>query len=293
MYKCGALAAAAALVLLVAGLDCAAADTRSDSRFALKLSFGASAYPSDQDILGGPVTAIGDSPSLFDAKSDMIYHFDRKFGRDLYGALSFRATENLELELGFGYRDLQLEITQHNEYSRWGTGSGGAPVYTTSAPIALDTQKDNDFSIATIRPGVTFALARGSSIVPYLSAGLDVMIVRAKTTLDFLRPYVTEDPPGHFNLFAGTSASLEKLDLDASDVRMGLDVGSGLEFEVSRVLSFSFGVSYLIQFGKAFRDFGSYVEDDPADPAIRSADYRFDGMNLTNVTFSVGMIVRL
>jgi hypothetical protein len=292
MRKIGAVAVVAALAFLAGADRCAAADGTSDSRLSLKLNFGVSAYPSDEDITGGPVTALGVSPDPYETKSVMIYHFDQKFGKELYGAVCWRANENVELELGFGYRDLQLEITQHNQYSCW-VNTSGIPEYVTSAPEALDTKTDNDFSIITIRPGASFTMSKKSGIIPYLSGGLDVMIVQATTTLDFIRPYVTENPPGHFNLFAGTNGLQEDLVFDASQVILGLDIGTGLEFRASQLLSFTFGVSYLFQFGKAFSDFGSYVEDNPADPAIKDANYSFEGMNLTNVNFAIGVIARL
>ncbi len=289
-------AACAALVLAIAligaTLSPIEASAAGNSGFAVKLNFSASGYPSDQDIVSGPVTAHGDSPELFDVKNYMIYHFDRKFGIEAYGALCWQTTPNIELELGFGYRDLQLEITQFTEFSYFAETIQGRK-FVPGTPDALDSRKDNEFSIMTIRPGAMFTTGRGGSMVPYLSAGLDIMIVQAKTTLDFIRPYVTEDPPGNYHIFAGTSGALERLTFDGSEVVMGIDVGSGVAFRISSMLSFTVGVSYLFQFGKAFREFGEYVEDNPADPAVKNTTYSFDGMNVQNVSFAVGMTARL
>jgi hypothetical protein len=279
MRKAGSIAVAAVLAI-VAGSRVAMA--LGASGFTVKMSFGVETFPSDQNIQGITYPVVGDSPALFDAKSIMLYHFDRKFGRTVYAALCYPATRNVELELGFGHTDIQLEITQHNK-----TGSlnryADPPEYEWQLS-SFDTKKDNDFSIMTFRPGANFTTASTSGIVPYLSIGLRVMIVKAKATLDYAKPYVEGG-----DLYAGTDGTIEELEIDGSQVVLGLDLGSGIEFKITPVVSVTFGAAYLFQFQKAFSDFEEQIKDNPVDPGIKKATYSFDGMNVSNVSFELGM----
>jgi hypothetical protein len=280
----------AGLILILAVLTAApvsgTALTDTAAGFSIKVSFNASVYPSDQNITGITYPVAGDTPARLDAKSVMLYHFDRKFGRTGYGALCYRATKSVELEMGFGYNDMQMEVTQHNNLGRW-VDVGGTPQYVW-AENAFDTQKDNNLTIMTIRPGANFRLSSKSWIIPFINAGLDVMIVKARTTLDFVHPYVT--PRGsNYDL----NTKMETMDVDGSDIVVGMDLGSGLEFKIGPAISATFTVAYLFQFQKAFSDFGQQVKDNAADPGIKAATYYFDGMNLSNVSFALGMKVYL
>ncbi|MGD1048560.1 MAG: hypothetical protein ABR899_07410 [Candidatus Krumholzibacteriaceae bacterium] len=254
--------------------------------FSIKMSFNVSAYPSDQNITGITYPVTGDTPQRLDAKSVMLYHFDNKFGRTAYGALCYRATNSVEFEMGFGYNDMQLEVTQHNNLGRW-YKSGSTPQYVWDE-TAFDTQRDNKFSIITIRPGANFRMSSKPRIVPFISVGLDVMIVKAKTTLDHVHPYVTPQGPDY-----DLNTTMETMDVEGSNTVVGMDLGSGLEFKIAPAISVSFTVAYLFQFQKAFSDFGQYIKDNAVDPGIKAATYYSDGMNVTNVSFGLGMKVYL
>lgn len=275
------------LAMLVMAPASGMAMTDTAAGFSIKMSFNASAYPSDQNITGITYPVAGDSPSRLDAKSVMLYHFDRKFGRTGYGALCYQATKSVELEMGFGYNDMQLEVTQHNNLGRWGEGIGGTPEYVWT-PMTFDAQKDNDFSIMTIRPGANFRLSSRSWIIPFIGVGLDVMIVKARTTLDYLHPYVTPRGP-YYDL----NTTMETMDVNGSDTVLGMDLGSGLEFKLAPAISVNFTIAYLFQFQKAFTSFGQLVKDNAVDPGIKAATYHFDGMNLSNFSFALGMKVYL
>jgi len=263
---------------------------KSGSKYSLKIGFQASGYPSDQDVTAGPYGAIGDSPEIFASQSTMEYHFDSKFGRTIHGALGYRAARNVELEMGFAYTDIQLEIKQHGALrARAAYGDTLRHIWVLTD---LDTRRDNDFSIVTIRPGANFTLALKSRIVPYLSAGLNMMIVRARTTLDFLRPYVTEAGGGYV-LHSGSDALKEDLGFNGSQTVFGLDMGSGLEFRISPELSINFGFSYMFAFQKPFGNFEELVRDNPEDPVIKQIEYYFEGMNVSSVNATIGMILHL
>jgi len=283
MRKIDSIAAAAVFAIavwsqVVMGLEA--------SEFTVKMSFSAESYPSDQNISGITYPVVGDSPALFDARSIMLYHFDRKFGMMLYAALCYAATKNVELEMGFGYTDIQLEITQNNKTGSWNRDAD-PPEYNWRLS-SFDTKKDNDFSIITFRPGANFTTASTSGIVPYLSVGLRVMIVKAKATLDYMKPYVIQEG-SVYDLYAGEHGTREDLDIDGSQVVLGLDLGTGIEFKIAPMVSVTFDVAYLFQFQKPFGDFAKQIKDNPVDPGIKRAAYYFDGMNVSNVSFALGI----
>ena len=280
----GRLIVVAAAIVMALGNRMALAGDASD--FGFKLSFGISGYPSDQNISGVTHPVMGDDPASFDARSVMLYHFDRKFGRTIYGALCYAATSHLEFEMGFGYTDLQLEITQNNRLGAWNR-LPTIPEYEWSLR-SFDTMKDNDFSIMTIRPAARFTLSMTSGIIPYICAGIDIMSVKASATLDYLSPYVTAGVP-----YDELNTTTGEVGIEGREMVLGLDLGSGLEYRITPAISMTFGATYLFQFNKAFKDFDELIKDSGDDSNLEHTTYYSDGMNVTNISFALGMSVRL
>jgi hypothetical protein len=283
MKKLLTIVVLAVLSLAVVGGMALAGD---ESKAGIKIAFSINGYPSDKDIVTAPYKAIGDSPDRFDARTAMQYHFDRKFGKTGYGAVTYMIRRGVELEMGFGYTDLQLEITQHGKTGRWDRNVN-PPAYNWDL-IEYATQKGGEFSYMTFRPGLNLMLASKSRIVPYAGVGLDIVRVKGKANLDFSVPYVTKEGPYYrFN------SRTERLDFEGSSVIFGLDLASGLELVIAPAVSANFGVSYLFQFNGALEDFGAMVKDNPAAPVIKDVQYYFDGMALSNVSFTLGFIFHL
>lgn len=280
MKKLDMIVALIALSVAVAGRSALAAD---DPKVGFKIRFGVAGYPSGKDIETAPYTAIDDSPEIFDSKTMMQYHFDQKFGQTIHGAVTYRIRRGLELEMGFGYTDLQLEITQH--------GKTGRRDRTTDPPEYFWTlfdyppQKGGEFSYMTFRPGLNLLLASKTRLVPYVGVGLDIIRAKGKGNLEFAVPYVTQEGPNYY-----LNYRTEQLDFEGSSTVFGLDLASGLEFVISPAVSVNFGVSYMFQFNGAFEDFGSMVKENPAAPVITDVEYFFDGMTMSNVHFSFGLI---
>jgi hypothetical protein len=286
MKKRGMLVALTALV--VAGF-CSSAPAEDESRVGFKLGFSVSGYPSDKDLVTAPYKAIDDSPDLFDSRTAMQYHFDRKFGTTVSAAATCKIGRGLELEMGFGYTDLQLEITQHYGRGQW-VRTVDPPVYYPlgEGTYSYPTQKGADFSYVTFRPGLNLLLSSTSRIRPYVGVGIDIIRVKGSGNLDFAVPYVTQEGPNYY-LYTRT----ERLDFEGSSTVFGLDLASRLEFVVTPAVSVDFGVSYMFGFNGAFEDFGSIVKDNPNAPVITDVQYYFDGMNLSNVSFTLGLMVHL
>ncbi|MFA4948728.1 MAG: hypothetical protein WC674_09510 [Candidatus Krumholzibacteriia bacterium] len=274
------------LTALAVAVVVRAASAGDESRIGIKIGFSVSGYPSDKDILTAPFKAIDDSPAIFDSRTVMQYHFDRKFGKTGYGAVTYAIRSGVELEMGFGYTDLQLEITQHGKTGRWDRNADPPEYNWTLFDYA--TQKGGKFSYMTFRPGLNLLLASKSWLVPYVGVGLDIIRVKGKTNLDFSVPYVTQEGPNYY-----LNSRTERLDFEGSSVVFGLDLASGLEFVIAPGVSANFGVSYMFQFNGAFGDFGSMVKDNPAAPVITDVQYYFDGMVLSNVSFTLGFIFHL
>jgi hypothetical protein len=287
MKRIASIAILAALAVAVVGGTAPAGD---GSKIGFKIGFGVSGYPSGKDIVTAPYKASGDSPDLFDSRTAMQYHFDRKFGKTISAAITYGIRRSIEMEMGFGYTDLQMEITQHYGTGGWdrhmdppvyyGLGRYGASEYPT--------QKDGEFSYMTFRPGMNMLLSSKSWLVPYIGVGLDVIRAKGKAHLDFAVPYVTQEGPNSY-----LNTRTERLDFEGSSTVVGMDIASGLEFVITPAVSAYFGVSYLFQFNGAFEDFGEMVEDNPAAPIITNVQYYFDGMTMSNVSFALGFIFHL
>ena len=287
MKKLEAIVVLAALAIAVVGGTALAGD---ESKVGFKIGFAVSGYPSGKDIVTAPYKAIGDSSDIFDSRTAMQYHFDRKFGKTVHGAVTYRIKRAIELEMSFGYTDLQLEITQH-----YGTGGWDRdvdpPVYyplPRYGTLEYATQKGGEFSYMTFRPGLNLLLASKGWLVPYVGVGFDIIRVKGKGNLDFAVPYVTQEGPNDY-----LSYRTEPLEFEGSSMVFGLDLASGLEFVITPVVSANFGVSYMFQFNGAFEDFGSMVKDNPEAPIIKDVQYYFDGMTMSNVSFTLGFIFHL
>jgi hypothetical protein len=284
MRKLDTIVVLTALAIAAAGGTALAG---GESKIGFKIGFGVSGYPSDKDLVTAPYKAAGDSPDLYDSRTAMQYHFDQKFGKTIYGAVTYGIRRGLELEMGYGYTDLQMEITQHYETKGW-SRAVDPPVYGSWGVFDYATQKGAAFSYMTFRPGLNLLLASKSRIVPYVGVGLDVIRVKGKGNLEFSVPYVTQEGPvSHFHM------TTERLDFEGSDLVFGMDLSSGLEFVIAPAVSANIGVSYLFQFNGAFGDFGSMVKDNPDAPIIKDVQYYFDGMTLSNVSFALGFIFHL
>jgi hypothetical protein len=267
------VAALAALAIALGGRPAAASD---GSKLSLKLSFGVAGYPSDKDVTTGLLTPVGAVEAGCDSKTSMRYHFDEKFGKTLYGAVCYQMPRSLELELGLGYTDLQMEITQRGE------GVAVSPCFVNFQTI-YDTVNDSKFRIFTIRPGVSLRPPSRSRYSPCFGLGLDIMMVHGRGNLDFGVPELE-----HLGLDTYVSTADEPLILDGSETIVGLDVGSGLDVRLAPAVSIEFGFAYTFQFQKAFRDFGGLVSA-RSNPTAGAADYRFAGMNLNNIAALVSV----
>ncbi len=287
MRKLEAILSAIVFVGVVAGRSVLAGD---ESKIGFKIGFGVSGYPSGKDIVTAPYKAIDDSPDIFDSRTAMQYHFDRKFGKTVYGAVTYRIKRAVELEMGFGYTDLQLEITQHYGTGGWNRAVD-PPVYyplPRYGTLEYAAQKGGEFSYITFRPGLNLLLSSKGWLVPYVGVGLDIIRVKGKGNLDFAVPYVTQEGPNYY-----LNYRTERLEFEGSSTVFGLDLASGLEFVISPLVSANFGVSYMFQLNGAFEDFGSMVKDNPAAPIITDVQYYFDGMVMSNVSFTLGFIFHL
>jgi len=255
----------------------------SGSKMSLKLDFGVNSYPSDRRFSTGYYPGIGGDPAHCDASGSMNYHFDVKFGRSAFGAFCYRALDNVDLELGFGYTSIQMEIVQHENVPH----SLVCWITDEYSSFSFNKIKDSDFSYFLFRPGATLFLSSKPGIVPYLGVGLDVMRVTAKGRLDFAIPYVTEDTGRYF-----LNRRLEDLQLDGSEIAVGLDIESGLEFKATEMLSIVFGFSYTFQFQRPFKDFGALVAAG-SSPTAKSTEYYSDGMNIKNIAAVLGVRLQL
>jgi hypothetical protein len=284
MKKLDAILVVTALALALVGDSALAGGA---SKIGIKLGFGVAGYPSGKDLVTAPYKAPGDSPALFDSRTVMQYHFDQKFGKTGYGAVTYRIKPGVELEMGFGYTDLQMEITQHYKMEGW-SRSADPPVYGSWGVWDYDTQRGAEFSYMTFRPGLNLLLSSKARLVPYLGVGFDIIRVKGKGNLGFLAPYVTQEGPNsYFN------STTERLDFEGSSVVFGFDLASGFELAITSGISANFGVSYLIEFNKAFKDFGAIVKENPAAPLITDVSYSADGITLANVGFTLGFILHL
>jgi len=255
------------------------------SKLSIKADFSVSSYPSDESLKTAYYPATGGDPVDCRADAQMMYHFDRKFGRSGHGALSYRAYPNVEFELGFGYTSMQMEITQHGKALL--TGSCWTPD-PSSTLYDYDTQKGADVSYVSVRPGVNLTLSKKSRIVPYLNIGLDIMRISAKANLlDFV--VLTLTPQGSQYIL---SDSTEEVELEGSDWAFGLDIGSGLEFKAAEAFSIMVGFSYMFQFNKAFPDFNELLTANSSATA-RSVQYYNEGMSLRNIGAVIGVKVYL
>ncbi len=286
MKRLSIIAVLAAIALGASGRAACAAD---ESRVGVKVWFGVSGYPSGKDIVTAPYKAIDDSPDIFDSRTAMQYHPDQKFGKTVYGALTYRVKQGIELEMGFGYTDLQMEITQHYGTGLWDR-SVDPPVYHRLRHNTLDypTQTGGEFSYMNFRPGLNLLWSSKAWLRPYVGVGLDFMRVKGKGNLDFAVPYVTQAGPNYY-----LNYRTERLEFEGSSMVYGLDLASGLEFVVTPVVSVNFGVSYMFQFNGAFEDFGSMVKENPAAPIITDVQYFTEGMTMSNVSFTLGFVFHL
>lgn len=250
------------------------------SRMSLRFNFGVNLYPSDRRFSTGFYPAIDGDPVHCDASGSMNYHFDDKFGRSAFGAFSYRAWDYVDLELGFGYTSIQMEIVQDE-------GVQPSDACWPADEYNFNKIKNSDFSYFLVRPGATFFLSSKQGIVPYLGVGLDIMRVSAKGNLDFAVPYVTEDT-GRYYL----NRRLEDLELDGSEFAVGMDFETGLEFKATEMLSMVFGFSYAFQFQRPFKDFGALVAAG-SSPAAKSTEYYSRGMNIKNIAAMLGVRVHL
>ena len=213
-----------------------------------------------------------------------MYHFDRKFGLSGGGALCWRVRPNLEIELGAAYTDMQLEITQH-AIAR-GTGScWGTP--GTIGFYDYDTRKDADVSYVSMRPAVTLTLSRKARVIPYLSAGLDIMKITASADVDFLLLTLNHQGSTYY-----TTDSTGAVRLDGAEWAYGLDIGSGLEVKLTNALSATIGFAYIFGLGKAFPEFEDLVAAG-SEPVARSAQFHNDGMMLKHISAVIGFRMRL
>jgi hypothetical protein len=286
MKKLGAIVVLAGLAVAVVGHTALAGD---ESKVGFKAWFGVNGYPSGKDVVTAPYKAAGDSPDIFDSRTAMLYHPDQKFGKTVYGAVTYRVKHGIELEMGFGYTDLQLEMTQHYGTGGWDR-SVDPPVYRRLRESTLDypTQTGGEYSYMTVRPALNLLWSSKSWLIPYVGVGLNLMRVKSKGNLDFAVPYVTQEGP-YYYLNYGT----ERLDFEGSSMVYGLDLASGLEFVITPFVSANFGASYMFQFNGAFEDFGSMVKENPAAPIITDVQYFTEGMTMSNVSFTLGFIFHL
>ena len=266
------------LTMLMASHNLLAED---GSRIAIKINFSGNIFASAEKFTTGYYPAIGDV-GIFDASNQMEYKFDPNFGKSFHGALCYKASKIIELELGAGYTSVPMEISQVSNYSFWG-GSG----YIVDS-YEYGSQKDANFSYVNIRPAVTFLIPTNSSVVPYFSVGMNIMMMKAKGSLDFAMSYVTEDA-AYYYLWIGPDAHLEPLDFEGSQTVFGLDLGAGLEFKVTPVLSIDLGGAYLIQLQRAFKDFDEILENQDAQDVFRIIGYDFNGLNHSNFSFSLAL----
>jgi opacity protein-like surface antigen len=286
MRKCDACAVLTALLIVGISFPVLAGD---GSRIGFRIGFGVSGYPSDKDIVTAPYKAIDDSPDLFDSRTAMNYHFDRKFGTTVSGAVTWRVGRNIELEVGFGYTDLQMEIAQHFGRGQWDR-LPDPPVYHPLGEALYDypTQKGAEFGYMTFRPGLNLLLSSKSWFRPYIGVGVDVMRVKGSGHLDFAVPYVTQEGSQYY-----LNTRAERLDFEGSSTAFGLDLTSGIEFIITSAVSAEFGVSYLFQIDKALDDFGAMVKANPAAPVITEVQYYSSGINLSSVSCRLGLACHL
>jgi len=259
---------------------------QNGSRLGIKLAFGGNVFTSEKELVTGYYPALYDDPSIFDASSQMRYKFDSKTGKSGYGAFCYRATRIVELEFGFGYTSMPTEISQVSNYSFW--GSGGYYIYDS---YEYGAEKNVDLQYMTFRPAINFLIPTNSNVAPYFGIGLNILAAKAKGTLAFAMPYVTEDATFYY-LWIGPDAHLEPLQIEGSQTLFAFDLGGGLEFEISPTLSINIGCAYLLQLQSAFEDFEEIITDQDAQDVFRIIGYDFDGMNFSNFGFSLGMKLR-
>jgi len=251
------------------------------SRIAIKINFSGNVFTSTEEFTTGDYPAIDDA-GIFDASNQMEYRFDPNFGKSFQGALCYKASKIIELELGAGYTSIPMEISQVSNYSF--SGSSGFVIDS----YEYESQKDASFRYVNIRPAVNFLVPTNSSVAPYFSVGMNIMMVKAKGSLDFAMPYVTEDAT-HYYLWIGPDAHLEPLNFEGSQTAFALDLGAGLEFKVTPLLSIDLAGAYLIQLQRAFKDFDEILEDQDAQDVFRIIGYDFNGLNHSNFSFTLCM----
>jgi hypothetical protein len=273
---------AAAIVLAIL-LGCHNSWAENESRLGVKIDFGGNIFTSDGELTTGYYPAIYDDPSIFDASNKMQYKFDSGIGKSVNAALCYKANRSVEFEFGFGYTSMPIEISQVSNYSFY--GSGGYYIYDS---YKYRAEQDADFRYMNFRTAINFILATNSNVDPYFSIGLNILAAKAKGTLTFAMPYVTEDAT-YYYLWIGPDAHLEPLEIEGSQTTFALDLGAGLEFEINPVLSVDICGAYLLQLQSAFEDFDEIIEDPYAQDSFRIIGYDFDGVNYSNFSFSLGM----
>jgi opacity protein-like surface antigen len=251
------------------------------SRIAIKINFGGNVFTSTEKLTTGYYPAIDDA-GIFDASNQMEYKFDPNFGKSFYGALCYRTGKIIELELGAGYTSVPMEISQVSNYSF--SGSSGYIIDS----YEYELQKDANFRYVNIRPAVTFFVPTNSSVAPYFSVGMNIMMMKAKGSLDFAMSYVTEDA-SYYYLWIGPDAHLEPLAFEGSQTAFALDLGGGLEFKVTPMLSIDLGAAYLIQLQRGFKEFDEILENQDARDVFRMIGYDFNGLDYSNFNFSLGL----
>ncbi len=269
-----------ALALILLLMIAEASDTLADemSRFSVKLYFAGKRYGSDDGFVTSYYTAEGDDPSLYDTRCQMQYHFDNKFGAAMNVALCYDINKTFEAECGLGYTTIRMDITQRFNYFR-NAYIGGGSYYTS---LEYEDASDYDYDVFNIRPGLNLYLTSGPRFIPYISARLDLKIIRSDAQLLFAKPYVTEES-GQYYLFIGQEADVEKIHIKGSQVLVGAGLESGIEFKTEKGMSFIFGVFYDMHLRKAFDDFGDMIEDVEQRSEIKNIGYTYDGMEITTI----------
>lgn len=251
--------------------SCARAGEAGDgSKIYLRLDVGGSMHPSDQNLETAYYTTGPDYDIFTDRQTQMLYHFDQKFGASIAGAVGYRLTNTLACECALGYTGYFInEINQDSRHTCLQDESIDHP----DAECA-------DFSSIVIRPALKFKPASQGKIALYISAGADVAILSASGELAF------EAPGTSIELAAPEVVPLE---FDGSDVVLGLDIESGIEFALSPTVALHVGASY-IAMQKAFEDFHEIVVDADLADELEGIGYSFDGMSFSGLRAVAGVI---
>jgi hypothetical protein len=265
------------LLLVLSASSVAFAGERS--RFSVKVYFSGKRYGSDEGFETKYFAAEGDNPSLFDTRCQMKYHYDNKWGVGFGLSLCYAVGDNLELDCGFGYTSIRMEISQKLRCFYKPYIDATDSYYSLSEFSNAD---DYDYDTFSIRPGLNLYVSSNPTFRPYIGARLDVRYIRADANLLFARPYVVEEG-GQYDLFIGYDSDFEYVHINDSQMLIGIGLESGMEFMAEEGISIGFGFFYDIHPRKAFADFGNTIEDDEQRSEIKDIGYNYEGMEFSTI----------